>query len=481
MEKHEAVQAFVDSINRNDNDLFFPLLAEDCVYWSRGKERANGKEAVCRTLTSISEYWAGRYRHAWFAEITQSIAYGFEDGEPCAVMAMTDEYCCAGFFTMKLNGEGKVVSLLFSVDPDVRFSISGEEETDFCHEHFPYDSYDAVMIRAEGKGIIGKEPPGLHFRDTGLGREFSERLMLFISENVFGEFANKLVYSAGYMFAAGMAADFYQRTGVILFRFNEGAADEGSCPIVPKEYREWIREGLKMGRDLFTAFDEYRHNLNDDTFDLRFDDELMLTYNAIFDAGSIKADRDLDNDRPVSLMREDALVSAISKHAIEAGYINDRKEMIYIYDVLNASSTFSREMFRKMSEYGEEHNYTMRLIVLNTLCFCAYTGIGAVLLWKENGEKLPYGNIVEMLCEPRGLYYMDEYVHDMLGMPFESEEAKDFVAHIYESRNILADILEHKGFEPIIMNEAFKAMYDYGMIWAMDYLGIEAHPRVFPA
>ena len=46
MTVRDAIKAYAGSVNEHRNELFFPLIAEDCVYFSRGKERARGKEAI---------------------------------------------------------------------------------------------------------------------------------------------------------------------------------------------------------------------------------------------------------------------------------------------------------------------------------------------------------------------------------------------------------------------------------------------------
>ena len=476
MEAREAIKALVDSINEKDDELFFPLLSERCVYFSRGKERARGKEAVCETLRVISEHWHRKYRHAWEAAITESGKAAFRTGAPCAVIAMTDAYSCAGYFTLEMDGAGKVDTLIFDVDPSVRFAAEGGEDTDCIHTGFPANAAEAVLVRAAGSGLIGTDPPGLHFPKTAYGREFAERLYDYFEKYVFESFEDKLRNAAGYMFTAGMTFDFTLRTGIPLLPFNEAVANEGGAPIVIKQYQDWVSKGYESGRDLYTAFKEYRSNCSEDRFDTEA--ELIAALHGIFTAGQIKADADIDGGM-LQVHSEDAAVNSLVGIGVDEGVLEPMESFEYIFPVLNRSAEVALQVLEALKDYGQKHIHPYRIIIRNSLVFSAYAGIGAVLLWRENGEELPEGSIVEILCRERGLYYMDEHVHDLLGMPYETEEAQALAQHLFLLRDVLIALIEDTGYHPIQIVEYCKAMYDYGMLWTMKHLGIGCRPRVF--
>lgn len=469
----DAIKAYAGSVNEHRDELFFSLIAEDCVYFSRGRERARGKEAICAILHDISDHWEDTYIHVWPAEITESGNASYAAGEPCAVVAMKDEYSCAGFFTMALNEAGRVGTMDFSVDPSVRFRVDGAEETGFSHTHFPKDAADALCIRAEGTGVFAPDDRlGLHYVETDVGVDLTKDLCNYIEQYVFEDFNNKMFNAAAYMFAMGMAYDFYRRTGVLLFRFYAPAADEGTVPKVPDKYAAWIRDGYDTGKDLFTAYLEYKANRGNDGTD--YDSELRKTFITLFNMGTIKADRDIDRGL-LNTELEDTIAPRLARVGPDGTMLESKGPLDFIPEILSISSEVAAEMYAKLKEFGESRQYTYENIIRNTLVFCAYAGIGAVLLWKENGEELPGGNIVEILCRPRGLYYMDEHVHDKMGMPYETEEAKELTRHLFLLRDILMEVFRRGGFDPIEMNENFKAMYDYGMLWAMEHLGIRHH------
>ena len=61
----------------------------------------------------------------------------------------------------------------------------------------------------------------------------------------------------------------------------------------------------------------------------------------------------------------------------------------------------------------------------------AYAGMGAVALWNKDWESLKNKGIAETLLEPRGSEEMDEFVHELIGIPFDSEDGKNLVGQIY--------------------------------------------------
>ena len=104
-----------------------------------------------------------------------------------------------------------------------------------------------------------------------------------------------------------------------------------------------------------------------------------------------------------------------------------------------------------------------------------YAGIGAVWHWNEDWDSLKKKGIFQTLCEPRGSFYMDEYVMDSVGKKYDSDEEK-------ELRNALHSIsqfgyvkyvseVKKKDMVPAIL-ETMKAGFMWGMIYQMNELGM---------
>lgn len=105
------------------------------------------------------------------------------------------------------------------------------------------------------------------------------------------------------------------------------------------------------------------------------------------------------------------------------------------------------------------------------LVFCAYAGMGAVQLWNDDWDTLKREGIVESLIKPRGIDEMDEYVTDIIGIGYGSEESDALLLRLKSWGITLLDTIEGG----ITLKEMFflaKLMYCYGMIRQMSKMGM---------
>lgn len=103
----------------------------------------------------------------------------------------------------------------------------------------------------------------------------------------------------------------------------------------------------------------------------------------------------------------------------------------------------------------------------------AYAGIGAVWHWHHNWGALKEKGIAETLLEPRGSFAMDEYVHECIGVEFESSEGQKLSKEIWELG--LYALIQFVDIEKQSMPsalEAMKGMYLWGMVYEMNKLGM---------
>lgn len=464
--KEELVELLATCLNSATISSFIEQLADECVYTSSGSLRSKGKNAVANSLTRIQDICAEEKIKtiAWKGVIVSTVSDEYHESDPCVILAQHDEWNCAGFFVIDLDDNGLVSKLIFDTDSGTRFQAVGADEPTCKLTHFPENAFDAIQVRAESLGLArnGLLDPGVHFRISPVPHEIAKVICKAVISNGDRDYKRIMRNAAGYAFTLGMCYQYQERTGEALYETGLNLTSDE--PLTILKHQQWITDGHNTAKELLFAFFEYVdikgvHNLD-------IEKQLEKAYTAIAFLGAISADKDIDNGF-LNLLMEDELVPKLVDLGAKCGFVEKENSLPCIYDILELSSYTSVSMLKRITKLGEEKGYSRRLIVENTLVFCAYAGIGAVLLWKENDRKLPDRNYLDMLEEARGLFYMDEHIHDLMGMPYESDEANALVQHLFSLRTILMEGIEEHEYDPLQTNEFFKAMFDYGMIYAI--------------
>lgn len=104
-----------------------------------------------------------------------------------------------------------------------------------------------------------------------------------------------------------------------------------------------------------------------------------------------------------------------------------------------------------------------------------YAGIGAVYHWHVNWPELQKKGIPETLLEPRGVFAMDEYVLDIIGIKFDSEKGKEYNKKLSALAVMLASDRVEIGpnfYHDSRTLEFMQAMYVMGMVIEMERLGM---------
>lgn len=466
MRKEELAELLTACLNDAAISRFIEQLADECVYMSSGSLRSKGKSAVADSLTRIQDVCTkeGIKTIAWQGVIVSTDSDEYHEGDPCVILAQHDEWNCAGFFTIDLDENGLALKLIFDTDSGTRFQAAESGGIPCKLTHFPINAFDAIQIRAESLGLArnGFLDPGVHFRVSPVPNEIAKVICKAVLANRDIDYRRIMRNAAGYAFTLGMCYQYQERTGEVLH--GNRLALTSDEPLVVLKHQDWISDGHNTGKELLFAFFEYVDIKGVRNLDI--EKQLEKAYTAVAFAGAISADKDIDNGF-LNLLMEDELVPRLVDLGAECCFVEKEDSLPCINDVLELSSYTSVSMLKRITKLGEENGYSKRLIIENTLVFCAYAGIGAVLLWKENGSKLPDRNYLDMLEEPRGLFYMDEHIHDLMGMPYESDEAKALVQHLFDLRTILMEGIEEHEYDPLQTNEFLKAMFDYGMIYAI--------------
>ena len=189
-----------------------------------------------------------------------------------------------------------------------------------------------------------------------------------------------------------------------------------------------------------------------------------------YDDSDIAEDEEDEEDEEEDTERAVAIVTELLKIGRKDGFIIS-EHMPYIPELIIHSADIAMRLFEEIAEYGKTNPQanTTRL----TFVWCAYAGIGAVYHWHTDWNALSHNGIWETLTKKRGVYEMDEYVHDCIGKPFFAQEGKELNAHLANMAECCIYRLASKGnitFEKVF--ETAKALYLYGMVFEMNERGM---------
>jgi len=157
----------------------------------------------------------------------------------------------------------------------------------------------------------------------------------------------------------------------------------------------------------------------------------------------------------------------------EEGYIMS-KETPYIPELLAQSNDVCLKIIKGIAKENEGRSYSSQQLHLS-LGWCIYAGIGSTYHWHIDWNSLKYKGLYETLIAERGIFAMDEYVLDAVGIEFESPQGKDLTTHIMDiAAKCICAILDKTNKNPSIEDllEAHKAMFIYGMVIQMNRLGM---------
>lgn len=144
----------------------------------------------------------------------------------------------------------------------------------------------------------------------------------------------------------------------------------------------------------------------------------------------------------------------------------------HIPELIVQSEKVCNDVLKDMVSHKEDPHCMNPVIWIN---WAIYAGIGAVWHWNEDWDSLKENGIFQTLCEPRGSFYMDEYVMDCVGKKFDSDEEKELRNVLYSISQFgyvkYASEVEKKNMVPAIL-ETMKAGYMWGMVYQMNELGM---------
>ena len=152
-------------------------------------------------------------------------------------------------------------------------------------------------------------------------------------------------------------------------------------------------------------------------------------------------------------------------------YVENVDNLPFISEITSNIRPLIINIIKGIRELEPENNISL------ILGWCFYAGLGATMLWNINWSQLNKKGVYNALTEERGIFEMDEYVLDLIGLPFESKEAQKLTEHLQES-SMKAIVLMAKfsidKSQDVVSNvflETCEAMYWYGMVIQMNRIG----------
>lgn len=153
----------------------------------------------------------------------------------------------------------------------------------------------------------------------------------------------------------------------------------------------------------------------------------------------------------------------------EKGYIQS-KDFAHIPEIMACAERVCLKIVNGILDcvQDDEHSDPATIILL----WSAFAGMGAVFHWHVDWDHLSKAGIYEVLTKERGIYAMDEYVYDTIGIGFGSEEEKEITRFLRTLANCCIDeMVEHDTSLASVVSCA-QAMYLYGMMFEMNRLGM---------
>jgi hypothetical protein len=133
------------------------------------------------------------------------------------------------------------------------------------------------------------------------------------------------------------------------------------------------------------------------------------------------------------------------------------------------------KLHTELQEYCKTRADKEVIVVMLTLVWSAYAGMGGVFFWNENWDLLSRTGIVEFLTKPRGLCEMDEYVLDSIGVNYSSSKGKEMTKFLTTFSGYCMNLTvgEKTAFTTEEILRAAKSMYIWGMVYEKNRLGMK--------
>ncbi len=126
-------------------------------------------------------------------------------------------------------------------------------------------------------------------------------------------------------------------------------------------------------------------------------------------------------------------------------------------------------------DYEEDHPEAKKHGAMTVYSWAAFAGMGAVYHWNEDWNALSKAGVYETMTKERGFFAMDEYVLDTIGIPFGSDQCKEFLQFIFGLTAECMGYISNENSEASAIDTLIygaKAMYAFGVVFEMNRLGM---------
>lgn len=165
------------------------------------------------------------------------------------------------------------------------------------------------------------------------------------------------------------------------------------------------------------------------------------------------------------------LVSMLLKNGREAGYIVS-KDFAHIPEIMVSAEDVCKKICVAIGDHYKESNSELLNVSSVIFAWAAYAGIGAVYHWHNDWNELSSSGVYETLIRERGIFAMDEYVMDTVGIKFGSDEERALTGFIRIQADYCITTMIKDNVSANSLIACAKAMYLFGMVFEMNRLGM---------
>lgn len=156
----------------------------------------------------------------------------------------------------------------------------------------------------------------------------------------------------------------------------------------------------------------------------------------------------------------------------ETGYITSLGTPV-IPEILGWAEPVCQRLLVDISRFFAAHPNSTGNPVSLTLLWSAFAGMGAVYHWHVDWERLSKVGIYETLTAEKGIFGMDEYVLEIVGIQAQGNEYGRLTRFLQSLVDCCIDDMKSRNKEQKKFLEYAKAMYAWGMVFEMNRLGMK--------
>lgn len=152
------------------------------------------------------------------------------------------------------------------------------------------------------------------------------------------------------------------------------------------------------------------------------------------------------------------------------GYFTSIKEIPTIPELMGSSESISVEVFNRLQNMMYNNQFDQKTMMY-PFTWCAYAGIGSVILWNEDWNRLKQNGIVESLSEKYGFQGIDTYVKELMNNKDNNKQLtiNQLLQNIANSSVIALNLSQSDKYQEQLI-QCLSAMYYFGVYYACDLL-----------